>query len=77
LFWLTALLLLSLWYQPYAVIGLLAARLISQLFVSSKVMKRLSEKGFLLLIPFFELFLMIVSPILAVANVFNKPVKWR
>jgi cellulose synthase/poly-beta-1,6-N-acetylglucosamine synthase-like glycosyltransferase len=77
LFWVTSLLLLGLWYQPYVVIGLLAARLISQLFVSSKVMRKLSEKGFLLLIPFFELFLMIVSPVLAVANVFNKPVKWR
>ena len=40
-------------------------------------MKKLSEKGFLLLVPLFELFLMLVSPFLAVANMFNKPVKWR
>lgn len=75
--WVAALFLLIAWYLPYIVFSIVALRLLSQLFIMSKVMKRLSEKGFLLLIPLFELFLLIVSPILAIANMLNKPVKWR
>ena len=77
LFWALAILLLVMWYQPYIVLGIVALRLFSQLFITGKVMKKLSEKGFLFLVPFFELFLMIISPFLAFANMLNKPVKWR
>jgi len=77
LFWVLAILLLVMWYQPYIVLGLVALRLFSQLFITGKVMKKLSEKGFLFLVPLFELFLMIISPFLAFANMLNKPVKWR
>jgi glycosyltransferase involved in cell wall biosynthesis len=77
IYWVAAICLLALWYQPYIVLGFVGLRLFSQLFITGKVMKKLSERGFLLLIPFFELFLMIVSPLLALANFFNKPVKWR
>jgi len=77
LFWALAIALLVMWYQPYVVLGIFGLRLFTQLLVTGKVMKKLSEKGFLFLIPFFELFLMIISPLLAFANVLNKPVKWR
>jgi len=77
LYWALAVLLLVFWYQPYIVLGLVALRLFSQLFITKKAMTKLAEKGFLLLVPFFELFLMLVSPLLAIANIFNKPVKWR
>jgi cellulose synthase/poly-beta-1,6-N-acetylglucosamine synthase-like glycosyltransferase len=77
LFWAFAIALLAMWYQPYVVLGIIALRLFSQLMVTGKVMQKLSEKGFLLLVPFFELFLMIISPILAFANMLSKPVKWR
>ena len=77
LFWATAISLLVLWYQPYVVLGFVALRLFSQLLVTGKVMRKLSEKGFLLLVPLFELFLMIISPVLAFANMLSKPVKWR
>jgi len=76
-FWAAVISLLAIWYQPYIVLGLLITRLFSQLFITGKVMKKLTEKGFLLLVPLFELFLMIISPVLALANVFKKPVKWR
>ncbi len=76
-FWALAIGLLIFWYQPYVVLGLVGVRFFSQLFITRKVMKKLSEKGFLFLVPFFELFLMIVSSILAFANMLNKPVKWR
>ena len=77
LFWALAIMLTILWYMPYITLGLFGLRLISQLIVMGKVMRKLAEKGFLMLIPLFELFLMVVSPLLAVVNVFKKPVKWR
>lgn len=77
IFWASAIVLLVMWYQPYIVIGIVVVRLFSQLLITGKVMKKLSEKGFLFLVPLFELFLMIVSPFLAFANMLNKPVKWR
>jgi len=77
IFWVLAVFLLAMWFQPYIVLGLVALRLFSQLFITSKVMNKLSEKGFLFLVPLFELFLMIISPFLAFANMLNKPVKWR
>lgn len=76
-YWALAITLLVLWYQPYVVLGIIGLRLFTQLLVTGKVMKKLSETGFLLLVPFFELFLMIISPILAFANLLSKPVKWR
>lgn len=77
MFWASSILLLVMWFQPYIVLGIVALRLISQLIVTGKVMNKLSEKGFLFLVPLFELFLMLVSPFLAFANMLNKPVKWR
>jgi len=76
-FWACTIVLLVFWYQPVIVAGLAGLRLFTQLFITGKVMRKLSERGFLLLVPFFELFLMIISPLLAFANVFKKPVKWR
>ena len=77
LFWALSVLLLIFWYQPWIVTGLFAIRLISQLIITKRAMLKLTEKGFLLLVPFFELFLMIVSHLLVFANVINKPMKWR
>jgi hypothetical protein len=77
LFWAISITLIALWYMPVVLGGMFFVRLISQLIVSSKVMQRLSEKGFLLLIPFFELFLMIVSPAMVIGNMFGKSQKWR
>jgi hypothetical protein len=77
LYWATAVCLLAFWYLPYIVMGLMAIRITSQLVITGRVMNKLSEKGFLLLVPFFEIFLMIISPLLALANIVNKPVKGR
>jgi cellulose synthase/poly-beta-1,6-N-acetylglucosamine synthase-like glycosyltransferase len=77
IFWASATVLLVMCFQPYIVIGIVVIRLFSQLLITGKVMKKLSEKGFLFLVPLFELFLMLVSPFLAFANMLNKPVKWR
>jgi cellulose synthase/poly-beta-1,6-N-acetylglucosamine synthase-like glycosyltransferase len=77
IYWAAAIVLLAFWYQPYIVLGIVVCRLFSQLLITGKVMTKLSEKGFLFLVPVFELFLLVVSPFLAFANMLNKPVKWR
>jgi cellulose synthase/poly-beta-1,6-N-acetylglucosamine synthase-like glycosyltransferase len=77
LFWVSAICLFLFWYQPYVVAGLVVVRFFSQLFITGKVMKKLSEKGFLMLVPLLELSLMVISSVLAIANILNKPVKWR
>lgn len=77
IFWASGVSLLIMWYLPYFVLGMIVIRVFSQLLITGKVMNKLSEKGFLVFVPLFELFLMIVSPFLAIANMLNKPVKWR
>lgn len=77
LFYASFIVLLSFWYLPYIVLGIIGLRLATQLFIFGKAMRKLSEKGFLLLVPFFEVFMLILNPIIAIANLFNKPVKWR
>ncbi|NVO20628.1 MAG: glycosyltransferase [Bacteroidetes bacterium] len=77
LFYACFILLLSFWYMPYIVLGIVGIRLASQLFIFGKVMRKLSEKGFLLLVPFFEVFILLINPVIAASNLFNKPVKWR
>jgi cellulose synthase/poly-beta-1,6-N-acetylglucosamine synthase-like glycosyltransferase len=69
--------LLCLWYMPYVVLGAIVLRLASQLIVFGKVMRKCNERGFLLLVPFFEILIFIVTPLIAFTNLFQKPVKWR
>lgn len=77
LFFASFITLLAFWYMPYIVLGIIAIRLLSQLIIFGKVMRKLSEKGFLFLVPFFEVFILLINPIIAFTNLFNKPVKWR
>jgi len=69
--------LLVFWYQPYIVIGLFGLRLFSLLFIYKKSMQKLSEKGFLLLVPLFELIILVIQPFIAVSNTVSKPAQWR
>jgi len=77
LFYASFITLLAFWYMPYIVLGIIGLRLGSQLFIFGRVMRKLSEKGFLLLVPFFEVFILLINPLIATSNLFNKPVKWR
>jgi poly-beta-1,6-N-acetyl-D-glucosamine synthase len=69
--------LLVFWYHPYIVLGFFGLRLISQLFIYKRSMNKLSEKGFLFLIPIFELILLIAQPYMTLTNTISKPVQWR
>ena len=77
LFYASFIVLLSFWYMPYVVLGMVGIRLISQLIIFGKTMRKLSEKGFLLLVPFFEVFILLINPLISFINLFNKPAKWR
>lgn len=51
-------------------------RLGSQLFVVKKAMNRMREQNFLMLVPFFEIFLMIVNLWLGFRGLFSKKTQW-
>lgn len=62
------------WFLAPAVF---AIRLFTQLFVTKKCMNKVGEKGFLALVPLFELIMMIVIPILVTLGSLFKPKKWK
>lgn len=52
-------------------------RMFSLLFITKKCMNKVGEKGFLLWVPFFEIFFMIVIPILVFLGSFFKTNRWK
>lgn len=59
------------------ILGILAVRVFSQLLVVKKSMNKLKEKNLLLFSPVFELFFMIINPLLALSNIFDKENRWK
>ena len=59
-----------------AVFGVLALRLISQIIIYSKVLKKLSESRLLLLSPLFEIFIIIADFLLWISIIFSPAKKW-
>lgn len=57
-------------------LGIYVIRLISQTIIIKKCMIRLEEKNFLLLFPFFEVFLMIINLLLGFAGFFSRKTQW-
>ena len=56
--------------------GIYLLRLFSQIFIIKKCMTRLNEKKFLLLTPFFELFMMLINLMLGFRGLFSKKSQW-
>ena len=69
--------LLAFLYMPYIVAGAFGLRLIVQLIVYGRTMRKFKEKGFLFLVPLFEIFLLIIQPMLSLSNLVSKPGQWR
>jgi glycosyltransferase involved in cell wall biosynthesis len=63
-------------YMPF-ILSLVAFRMVSQLFIFSKCMARLKEKGLWFAAPFLEIFFIILNTSLTVSNAFSKPHKWK
>lgn len=76
LFWVLLILLAAFRVELYLLAGVFAVRLGTQLFIIKKVMNRLKEKNFLLLVPFFEIFLMIVNLWLGFWGMFSRKTQW-
>lgn len=56
--------------------GIFLLRMITQLFIVKRSMIKLGEKNFLLLVPFFEVFLMITNLLLGFAGLFSRKTQW-
>jgi hypothetical protein len=59
------------------VLGILVLRILSQMLVVKKTMNKVKEKNLLLFSPVFELFFMIINPLLALSNIFDKESRWK
>ncbi len=62
--------------EPVLLAAVFAIRLATQLFIVKKVMNRLHEKHFLMWVPLFEIFLMIVNTWLGLVGMFGRKTQW-
>lgn len=62
--------------EPVLLAAIFVVRLGTQLFIIKKAMNRMNEQNFLMLVPFFELFLMIVNLWLGFRGLFSKKTQW-
>ncbi len=76
-FYVSLIALLVLQFEWRLVLILFLVRLISQLIIFGKAMKRLDEWDIWLLSPIFDLFGFIFYPVLSVSNLFIKVNKWK
>jgi hypothetical protein len=70
-------LLLALNYTIFFVLTLFAVRMAIQLFIFRKTLSRLNEKGIWLLVPLFEIILILINGTLAVSTFMSKETKWK
>jgi poly-beta-1,6-N-acetyl-D-glucosamine synthase len=77
LFFGTFITLLILQFQPMIVISLFALRLLIQIIIFNKSMKFLAEKDLLLFSPLIELVLLVIYPVIGLANIFVRKNKWK
>lgn len=73
--WAFLILLPTFWWFIVPIV--FAVRLFTQLFITKKCMKKVGEKGFLALVPIFEIIFMLVIPILVLLGSLFKPKKWK
>jgi hypothetical protein len=70
-------LLLALNYTIFFVLTLFILRLAIQLFIFRKTLARLNEKGIWLLVPLFEIILILINSALTVSTFMSKETKWK
>ncbi len=75
LVWGLSIALLALWFAPLIALGAFAVYLISELIVYYNNIKRLKEDISVFWVPFFELYLMFLQPVLVLKNLFHRPRK--
>lgn len=70
-------LLLTLNYIIFTVLALFILRLVIQLFIFHKTLARLNEKGIWLLVPLFEIMLILINTALTFSAFLSKETKWK
>jgi len=70
-------LLLAFNWSVYPVLGIFLLRLVSQYVVYARCMKKLKENDLVLLVPFYEIILLLFNAAILVSNVFHKPARWK
>lgn len=73
----TFIIILILQFQPIIVLSFFALRLLIQILIFNKSMKLLAEKDLLLFSPLIELILLIIYPLITLANIFVRKSKWK
>jgi glycosyltransferase involved in cell wall biosynthesis len=76
-FYVFFILLLTLNYNIIPVLALFILRLILQLFIFRKTLVRLNEKGIWLLVPFFDIILILINTALTLSTFISKETKWK
>jgi cellulose synthase/poly-beta-1,6-N-acetylglucosamine synthase-like glycosyltransferase len=76
-FYLFFVLQLALHYTIFLVLALFVLRLAIQFFVFRKTLARLNEKGIWLLVPFFEIILILINSVLSFSTLISKESKWK
>jgi poly-beta-1,6-N-acetyl-D-glucosamine synthase len=76
-FYLTLIALVILKVKPEIVISVYIVRLLVQLIIFGKCMQKLKELDILWLTPLFDIFVILIYPILATSNLFIKNKKWK
>lgn len=64
-------------FQPIVVLSIFTLRLIFQLLIFNKSMRKLDEKDLLLFSPIIELILLVIYPMITLSNMFMKKNKWK
>jgi hypothetical protein len=77
LFYLFFVFLVALNYTIFPVLALFILRLVIQLFIFRKTLTRLNEKGIWLLVPLYEIMLILINTALAVSVFMSKKTKWK
>ena len=77
IFYLSLITLLVLQFDWRIIVGIYLFRLIIQLWIFGKGMSRLNELDLIWLIPFLDLFLLLLYPILSLSNLISKPKIWK
>lgn len=77
LFYVTLIALLIIKFKVLWVASAFALRLVLQMGIYGKCMNRLNEKDLIILIPFYDLFIAIIYPILGMYNMLFKSKSWK
>ncbi|MEI6890275.1 MAG: glycosyltransferase [Bacteroidales bacterium] len=76
-YYLFFLLMLSLNYSTFPVLGLFVIRLVIQYLILSRCFKQLHEKDLILFIPLLEIVLLLLNTGIGITNLFREPNKWK